>query len=250
MENKSVWCGNQIKYPSIEAGDRDVVVIGGGIAGFLCAYYLSEAGQKVTLIEADRLFSGTTKNTTAKITYNQGSVYADLFMRYGKLAAELYYKSQTEAMTEYKDLIEKHGIDCDFEEMDGYIFSKHDSRALKKSCELLQSFGADCGLCENTEYVNAKFALKAEGQYVFDPLKFLSALPVGFEIFENTRAIDVDPKTKLIQTDGGYIKAQKIIIATHFPVINSRGAYYFKLRQSTSYTVAVNGKGRTGCFLT
>ncbi|MDE7453661.1 MAG: FAD-dependent oxidoreductase [Clostridia bacterium] len=249
MENKSVWKDSGLNYPAIEAGDRDIVVIGGGIAGFLCAYYLSEAGRKVTLIEADRLFSGTTKNTTAKITYNQGDVYADLYTRYGRLAAELYYKSQAEAMEEYKSLVEKYGIDCDFEEMDGYIFSKQDSRALKKSCELLQSFGADCELCGNTDYVDSKIALKAAGQYVFDPLKFLSALPVNFEIFENTRAIDVDPKTKLIQTDGGFIKANKIIIATHFPIINSRGAYYFKLRQSTSYTVAVNGKKADAMYL-
>ena len=249
MENKSVWHGSELKYPSIQAGDRDIVVIGGGIAGFLCAYFLSEAGQKVTLIEADRLFSGTTANTTAKITYNQGSVYADLYMRYGRLAAELYYKSQVEAMECYARLIEKNSIDCDFEEIDGYIFSKRESRALKKSCELLQSFGAKCSLCENTNYVNAQFALKAEGQYVFDPLKFLSALPVGFEIFENSRAIDVDHKTKLIQTDGGFIKANKIIIATHFPIINSRGMYYFKLRQSTSYTVAVNGKKAEAMYL-
>ncbi len=249
MENKSVWQKNTAKYPSIEAGDRDIVVIGGGIAGFLCAWFLTEAGQKVTLIEADTLFSGTTKNTTAKITYNQGGVYADLYTRYGRLAAELYYKSQAEAMKKYAEIVDKFNIDCGFEEVDGYIFAKNDSRALKKSCELLQSFGAKCGLCENIDYVDAKFALKAEGQYVFDPLKFLSALPVGFEIFENSRAIDIDPKTKLIQTDGGYIKAKKIIIATHFPIINSRGAYYFKLRQSTSYTVAVSGKKADAAYL-
>ncbi len=249
MENKSVWRGSAVRYPSIEAGDRETVVIGGGIAGFLCAYFLAEAGQKVTLIEADRLFSGTTSLTTAKITYNQGSVYADLFMRYGRGVAELYYKSQTEAMEKYRELVEKYGIDCDFEETDGFIFSRNDSRALKKTCELLQSFGAKCGLCNNVDYFNAAVALKAEGQYVFDPLKFLTALPVEFEIFENSRAIDVDPKTKLIKTDGGFIKAEKIIIATHYPIINSRGGYYFKLRQSTSYTVAVNGKRANAAYL-
>ncbi|MDE6867951.1 MAG: FAD-dependent oxidoreductase [Clostridia bacterium] len=249
MENKSVWRGSEINYPSIEAGDRNIVVIGGGIAGFLCAYFLAEAGQRVTLIEADRLFSGTTCGTTAKITYNQGGVYADLLMRYGRRAAELYYLSQAEAIEGYKKLVEKFNIYCGLKEVDGYIFSKEESRSLKKSCELLQSFGAKCDLCKDIKTVNAKFALKAEGQYVFDPLKFLSALPVGFEIYEHTRAIDVDPKTKIIKTDGGFIKAEKIIVATHFPIINSRGAYYFKLRQSTSYTVAVNGEQADAAYL-
>ena len=48
--------------------NTDVLIIGGGIAGVLCAYALKGAGVDCTLVEAKRIGSGITKNTTAKIT--------------------------------------------------------------------------------------------------------------------------------------------------------------------------------------
>ena len=46
----------------------DVLIIGGGITGVLCAYMLENAGISYILVEASEIGSGTTKNTTAKIT--------------------------------------------------------------------------------------------------------------------------------------------------------------------------------------
>ena len=46
----------------------DVLVVGGGLTGLLCAYQLSRAGVDCALVEADRIGGGVTKNTTAKIT--------------------------------------------------------------------------------------------------------------------------------------------------------------------------------------
>src|SRR5690242_360033 len=37
---------------------RDVLVIGGGVAGLACALYLSNAGGRVTVVESDRIGSG------------------------------------------------------------------------------------------------------------------------------------------------------------------------------------------------
>lgn len=39
----------------------DVLIIGGGMAGILCAYMLKDAGADVTLVAADRICSGVTK---------------------------------------------------------------------------------------------------------------------------------------------------------------------------------------------
>lgn len=43
----------------------DVIIVGGGIVGCTCAYYLTKAGQKVALIERASIGSGTTGNSFA-----------------------------------------------------------------------------------------------------------------------------------------------------------------------------------------
>ena len=53
----------------------DVLIVGGGLAGLLCAYWLNRAGVDSALVEADRLCGGVTGNTTAKLTIQHGLIY-------------------------------------------------------------------------------------------------------------------------------------------------------------------------------
>ena len=61
----------------------DVLVLGGGMAGILCAYFLQQSGVPYVLAEAKTIGSGITKNTTAKITSQHGLVYDKLIRRFG-----------------------------------------------------------------------------------------------------------------------------------------------------------------------
>lgn len=63
--------GNQDDYKD---ENWDVIVIGAGMAGLLTAYYLQEQGKKVLVLEADRVGSGQTERTTAKITSQHGII--------------------------------------------------------------------------------------------------------------------------------------------------------------------------------
>lgn len=246
----SVWEIEQKEYPSLDGDiERDTVVIGGGIAGYLAAFRLAEAGERVTLIEADRLFSGTTGRTTAKITYNQGNVYSELWRNYGKRMTAMYYRAQLEGMRGFKELKEKYNIDCDWEETDGYIFSVGDCRAPEKQFKALRAVGADCKLVHSAGKLNAACAVKAEGQYLFHPLKFLSALPVKFEIYEHTRAVEVDAENKIILTDRGRVSAKKIVVATRYPILGMKGGYVMRVYQSVSYTVATGLRAEGAMYL-
>ena len=81
----SIWLKTTEK-PRFDALDgnkkTDVLIIGGGIAGVLCAYKLKNAGVDCMLVEADEICGGITKNTTAKITLGHGLIYDKIIKRF------------------------------------------------------------------------------------------------------------------------------------------------------------------------
>jgi glycine/D-amino acid oxidase-like deaminating enzyme len=63
-------------YPPLGASLAvDVCVVGGGILGLLCAELLKHAGKTVAVLEADRVATGVTGYTTAKVTVLHGLIY-------------------------------------------------------------------------------------------------------------------------------------------------------------------------------
>ena len=66
-------------FPALK-GDLStgVLIIGGGMAGILCAYFLNRAVVPYVLVEAKTLCSGITRNTTAKITCQHRLIYGSL----------------------------------------------------------------------------------------------------------------------------------------------------------------------------
>ncbi len=253
MDCLSVWQSADSdvrRYPRLtENISANALVVGGGIAGYLTAYRLAEAGRKVVLIEGYRLFCGTTGHTTAKITYHQGGVYPKLVRSYGVSVAKRYYEAQTSGMRDILALKEEHAIDCDWRVLDGYIYSSESSEAVQRIYCAMSDAGIGSVL-EHAETPAGDFlTVRAPGQYAFNPLRFLRALPVRFDIYENTRALRFDVGKKTVYTEEGSVHADFIVIATRFPAIDSHGSYFLKLRPSMSYTVAVSGASANATYL-
>ena len=79
MQN-SLWLDN-IDLPKFDELKTDIkteaLIIGGGIAGILAAYFLTNSGIDCTLVEKDRICRGVTCGTTGKITSQHGLIYSD-----------------------------------------------------------------------------------------------------------------------------------------------------------------------------
>lgn len=111
-------------FPALEGTQRtDILIIGGGITGLLCAHMLRQAGLDYILLEANRLCSGVTENTTAKICSQHGLIYDKLIQQSGHERAQLYLQANQAALAKYRELCQ--GIDCDFENKSScyYIFA-------------------------------------------------------------------------------------------------------------------------------
>ena len=70
--------------------ETDVCIVGAGIFGLTCAYYLSNLGYRVTVLEKDKIGEKTTGHTTAKITSQHALFYDYLTNSYGQKFAKDY----------------------------------------------------------------------------------------------------------------------------------------------------------------
>ena len=225
--------------PLQEDTKADVLVIGGGIAGILTAVLLKQAGADVLLLEAERLCSGQTGNTTAKITVGHGFIYADILRRYGENAARGFYEANVAALERYRDMAK--GIDCNFENKDFYAYAKSGHRALGRELAALSAIGAHTRFEQDLHLpFETVGAICFPDQAQLHPLRFLAALCKGLRIHENTpvRALFEDGAETC---DGKRIKAESVVVATHYPFLRFRGGFPLKLYQSRSYVLGLTG---------
>ena len=227
------------QFPRLEEDIRtDVLIIGGGMAGILCAYFLEQAGVDYLLVDADRICGGVTGNTTAKITSQHGFVYQKLLKEFGVTEARQYYRANEEALAAYRQLCRT--IDCDFVQKDNYVYTLNDPAKLEQERAALQQIGARAELTQPAALpFPTAGAICFPDQAQFDPLKFVNGIAGGLNIRERTAVKAFDGKA--YHTDRWTIRANKTIVATHFPLWNKHGSYFLKLYQHRSYVLALEG---------
>ncbi len=238
---RSVWESNaqHVKFEALKGNkSTDVLIIGGGIAGILCAYKLKNAGVDCLLAEAADICGGITKNTTAKITLQHGFIYDKLIKRFGKDKAELYLEAQIRAGKEYARLCRE--VDCDYEMKDFYVYSLNDRNKIEREVAALNKLGLSAEISNAFELpFEVAGAVCVKGQAQFHPLKFIYAIAKDLPIFEHTKVVELKPNVAV--TNYGEIRYKKLIIATHFPILNKHGGYFLKLYQHRSYVLALKG---------
>ena len=239
--HNSVWeaFSGFSEFPQLDHDvNTDVLIIGGGITGILCAFMLEQSGVHYILAEADRICSGITKNTTAKITVQHGLIYHTIMQDYGMEKADLYYRANSEALEKYRKLCEQ--IDCSFEEKDSCIYSLNHPEQIEAELDALTKLGIQAEYLKDTELpFSVSGAVKLKNQAQFHPLKFLSAIAGNLHIYEHTMVRKIHGNQAV--TDHGVITAKKIIVTTHFPFINRHGSYFLKMYQHRSYVIAYEG---------
>ena len=225
----------------------DVLIIGGGIAGILTAYLLHQSGIKYVLVEKNRLCSGTTQNTTAKITCQHGLIYHKIVKSYGLETAQRYLAANRAACHLYAELCKK--VDCDYEIKDNYVYSIDNRKMLEAEIEALHKMGVSAVFCDRINLpLQTAGAVKFPRQAQFHPLKFLAAVCKDLNIYENTVVREMIGTTAV--TDRGRIIADSVIATTHFPFINKHGSYFLKLYQHRSYVIALeNAQSLDGMYV-
>lgn len=236
--------------PQFEALDgdiqTDVLIIGGGMAGLLCAWQLQKAGIDCVVAEANRIAGGVTVGTTAKLTSQHGLIYHKLANRFGIGGAGLYLQAQEESLRELQMLCKN--TDCDYREESHNMYSLRSRKLLEQELTVLQKLQFPAEFVEEPKLPFPTLgAVRFLHQGRFHPRKLLACLTPALQIYENTPVRQLT-KTGAV-TDHGTIRSEKIIVATHFPFLNKHGSYFMKLYQQRSYVLCLENAGINGMYL-
>lgn len=230
----------------------DVCIIGAGIFGLTCAYYLSKAGLKVCVLEKDSIVSKTTGHTTAKVTSQHNLFYSYLIDTFGTTVAKDYLSANEEAINNIKKIIDDEKIKCDFEYQSNFVYTtnKTEVNQIKKEVEAVNSLGFPANFVTKTGLpFSIEGAVQFPHQAQFNPVLFSNGLVKSIlnndgRIFENTTVFDVKNINDSFEsyTIDGKVKSKYVVLACHYPFLNFPGMYFLKMYQSTSYIVAIDTK--------
>ncbi|CAI7926179.1 unnamed protein product [Closterium sp. NIES-53] len=214
---RTVWGqeGVEPQYPPLQEHlTVDVAVVGGGVNGLSVAYALLDKHRKargaggggrggkdlsVVVLEARAIGSGQTGRTTAHLMPWNDDYYSVLERLFGRRWAALVGRSHVGAIDWVERVVKEHGIECEFERVDGYLFP-HDN--------------SDEGLAK-------------------------AVTAMGGKIYENTRVIrNSSLSTTLELNTSVRVTAGSIVLATNSP-INHNLAVHARQSAYRTYVVGL-----------
>lgn len=212
--------------------NADILIIGGGIAGLLCAYELSLSGRSPVVCEMNGIGGGSTAFAPPYLL-----PFADISMRsltrkYGHAEASRTYGELRRTLDDAKHITEVIGGDCGFTPRDTFLFAEakgseaaiNEEYRLRKysgfpceklsgvQCEEMFSFRAGCGIYEKNGGAEINLPLFCENLAEYLHVK-------GVDIYEYS------PVTELLKTSVGFsatVADDRAVIKTK-TVIDCRG---------------------------
>lgn len=231
-----------IKKDLKEDSQVEIAIIGAGMVGILTSYLLKQRGIPSIILERNTVASGQTGNTTAKITSGHNLIYHKLIKNFNTDIARLYATANEQALHMYQDIIKKENINCHYNTLPNYIYTMNNPNKIEKEVDACKLIGLDASYTTDTLLpfeVAASIQLLNQGQ--FNPMEFINGIIPYLDIYENTMVKAIEDN--LIITNQGNIKANKIVMATHYPFINSPGYYFLRQHQERSYVIALKNAG-------
>jgi glycine/D-amino acid oxidase-like deaminating enzyme/nitrite reductase/ring-hydroxylating ferredoxin subunit len=230
--------------PEVASG-WDAVVIGGGLAGVLTAFRLTQRGARVALFEARTVASRTTGHSTAKVTALHGAIYHTLVAGKGVETATRYAHANSRAVDEIAQLIEDEGIECEAVAATALTCAEYDVGTIERELEAATACGLPVTWTVPTELpFPVAGAVALADQLRIDPVALCEGLIVrlramGTSVYEGIRVVDVqedDTGCTVVGPDFS-IRSEVAVLATHLPVVDP-GLLAGRATPKRSYVVA------------
>ncbi len=198
--------------------DTDVAIVGGGITGAIAAYVFAEAGVSVTLLEANRIASGSTAASTALLMQEPDKDLRELSKRYGRARARRIWRAIRRANNELIAAIRRARVPCDLRTADSiYYAARPDALA-----DLKREFRARRAAGLRATWLSDRGIL-TRGNAQVDPVRACvgfvrRARALGARVFEASRVrrVRATDDGVTITTTGGQVRARVVVVATGY----------------------------------
>ncbi|RYY78860.1 MAG: FAD-dependent oxidoreductase [Moraxellaceae bacterium] len=257
----SLWQDIQAQIPADgqQAPDMtvDVCIVGAGISGLSVAYMLSQAGKKVAVLD-DGCIGGTmTSRTTAHVFSALDDRFYKLEHLFGETGSQLAADSHTRAIDKIEEIILHENIDCEFQRVEGYLFSHTTTDSHELDKELDAALRAGMLDVKKVDYPPQQPqlgpALCFPRQAQFQPLAYVAGLAKAIQakgglLYNGThvQTIQDDDTQPYVKTShGSTITARHIVVATNSPM-HSRE---FALKQAQYMTYAIGVRIAPNSFM-
>ena len=171
-------------YPSLKANlECEVLVLGAGITGALCAYHLIKAGMDVAVLDKRDVASGSTSASTAMLQYEIDTPLTELLKRMGKADAERAYQVCLESIGKIGSLCDEIGDSCGFTwKSSVYLASREkDVPGLQAEYRARREAGIELDFLSQTD-VEARFSFSR-------PAALLSKVAAEVDVYQLTHRL-------------------------------------------------------------
>ncbi len=221
-------------FPRFKAPDpveTDVVVVGGGLTGAMCAYLFAQAGARVILLEAGRVGQAS----AASLGWSPetpGMSFRAMQAAYGLRAARRVWDATRKAALDSSALLKRLRIKADVERTDTAFFTRdtEQERVLRRDHQAIADAGFDAGWLiarkagseARAEGVTA--AMRTRGGALYDPYRVAlglvnAAVKAGAQLYEQSPVVKVkfNRKRAEVRTAHGILDTRAVVMATNEP---------------------------------
>ncbi|KQL49374.1 amino acid oxidase [Brevibacillus choshinensis] len=223
---------NPTRYPELSADMMcDVVIVGGGEAGALCAYYLMQHDVDIVLVDKRQIAQGSSSANTGLLQFANDKSLTSCMHSFGEEKGVRFYQLCKQAVDQLEGISQSIGIFPDYRRRDCLYYASQtdDIKALQLEYQNLKKHGFPVRYLEQTE-VEKRFsfsksgAIYSTGDAEINPYKLANgiiedATRKGTRVFNHTEIVNYKVEagdTVILTKKGNRIRCKRVVFATGY----------------------------------